>query len=153
MSIAAKEIRSADLRGGLKNWVGVVQRLVGPAHFGRVLQLQGALSVGDKARLAMLLQPDVSVVVDSGDPDVPTIRVIRGISDAVTFLLHAMNVPPGLELHTRSVNGQAGLVVEHDDKAVAVIAVDFDGQGASVFWVRLQPVPLTHGIAAWPPTS
>ncbi|KQX07683.1 hypothetical protein ASC59_08100 [Leifsonia sp. Root1293] len=96
------------------------------------------------ADLAALLDPGVTVVVDSGETTPPTIRVVRGTHDAVPLLRHGMGSQEGLVIVERSVNGQAGLMLSRDGNATAAVSVDFAGELVSMVWIRLHPETQRH---------
>ena len=100
---------------------------------------------GDAERLGTLLDPGVAVVVDDGDQHHPAIRVVRGVRDAITLLLHGMAAKPGLVIDERAVNAQAGLMLSRGDETIAAMAIDFTGGLISMVWIRLRPVKLRHG--------
>jgi hypothetical protein len=144
MSITSKQERPDGRRGQGASWAGAWQRLTRPRHSELVRDLRVALQDGG-ARVAELLRPDVSVVVDSGAEENPTIRVVRGADDAVALLVHGMGRQSGVLVEERSVNGQAGLVLSRDGEPVAAVAVDVVGGRVSLVWIRLHPVLLRHG--------
>lgn len=125
-------------------WAAAWEWLVRPNHYRAVHSLRMAAERGDAQRLASFLDPRVSIVVDSGDAEHPTIRVVNGVRDAIALLVHGMGARPGRVVVERSVNGQAGLVLSSDDEAEAAIAVDFTGRLVSMMWIRLQPRMQRH---------
>jgi RNA polymerase sigma-70 factor (ECF subfamily) len=114
-----------------------------------VSELRAAASARDLRRLRAVLDPDVSVVVDSGEPDHARVRVVRGVEDASLLLAHGLGAQRGLEVAERPVNGSPGLLLTRDGRRTASIAVDVAGSAVSVVWVRLDPVPLRRGNVAW----
>ncbi|WP_022901306.1 hypothetical protein [Humibacter albus] len=101
---------------------------------------------GDRTALAGMLAADVAVVVDSGGPFNPTVRVVRGVEDASVLLLHGLMHAPGIMISERQVNDQPGLVLESGDERVAAITIDFSKQLIAVVWIRLRPENLRRGI-------
>lgn len=116
-----------------------------PIHHRAVRDFRVAAESGDAERLEAMLAPDVAVVVDSGDDERPTLRMVNGIFDAVSLLLHSMARKPDLDIEERPVNGQAGLMLSQGGKTTAAMTVDFTGPLISVIWVRLHPQVLRHG--------
>lgn len=108
-------------------------------------ELRAAASARDLRRLRTLLDPDISVVVDAGDPDRSTVRVVRGVEDATLLLAHGLGAQSGLQVTERPVNGSPGLLVSRDGRTTASIAVDLTGRLISVVWVRLNPVAQRRG--------
>lgn len=119
-------------------------RITRPLHHRAVHEFREAAEHGDAAHLASLLVPGVAVVVDSGDREHPAIRVVRGIHDALVLLLHGMAAKPGLVIDERSVNAQAGLILNRHDEPIAAMTLDFTGGLISVVWIRLRPEKLRH---------
>ncbi|WP_139415415.1 hypothetical protein [Agromyces laixinhei] len=115
-----------------------------PTHHRAVHEFRDAAESGDAERLSALLDPEVAVVVDSGDRQHPAIRVVRGAYEAVALLMHGMAARSGVVIEERAVNAQAGLMLNRGDEAVAAMTVDFTGGLISVVWIRLQPVQLRH---------
>jgi RNA polymerase sigma-70 factor (ECF subfamily) len=120
------------------NWLARPNRYRGVHNF-RV-----AAESADTARLASLLDPGVAVVVDAGDAEHPRVRVVGGINDATALLVHGMAARPGLIIDERSINGQAGLMLNGEDDSRAAINIDFAGRLISVVWILLHPEKLRH---------
>ncbi|WP_448002524.1 hypothetical protein [Agromyces bauzanensis] len=119
-------------------------RIARPLHHRAVHEFRDAAEHGDAERLASLLDPGVAVVVDTGDREHPAIRVVRGIHDALVLLMHGMAAKPGLVIDERSVNAQAGLILNRDDEPIAAMTVDFTRGLISMVWIRLRPEKLRH---------
>jgi len=112
-----------------------------------VAALRRSAAARDLAGLRSLLDPEIAVVVDAGEPDRARVRVVRGVDDASALLTHALSARGGQDVAERPVNDRPGLVVSRDGRPTAAIAVDLTGHLISVVWVRLHPVPLRHGVA------
>jgi hypothetical protein len=125
-------------------WERAWEWLSRPAHYRSVNQLRVAIENRDVASLGGLLDPDVAVVVDSGDPAGAGRRVVLGTDDASALLVHGMGAHNGLTIDVRSVNGQAGIVLTDRGRPAAAIAVDFTAQCITVVWIRLNPHLLRH---------
>ena len=125
-------------------WAVAWEWLARPTRYRAVRRFRIAAASGDMTRLASMLQPDVAVVVDAGHAGHLSIRVVEGVHDAIAMLVHGLAEKPGRAITERSVNGQAGLVVSHDDTATATMTVDFTGQLISVVWIRLRPEMQRH---------
>ncbi len=119
-------------------------RIARPLHHRAVHEFREAAEHGDAAHLASLLDPAVAVVVDAGDRTHPAIRVVRGIHDALVLLLHGMAAKPGLVIDERSVNAQAGLILNRHDEPIAAMTIDFTRGLISMVWIRLRPEKLRH---------
>lgn len=122
-----------------------VRWLTRPIHHRIVHELRAACERGDIARLTSLLQPDIAVVVDAGDDSHPTIRMVRGMSDAVPLLLHGMGSGAHVDIEERTVNGQAGLLLHRGDATIAAVGIDVTSRLISAVWILLNPEPLRHG--------
>ncbi|SEC12892.1 RNA polymerase sigma-70 factor, ECF subfamily [Paramicrobacterium humi] len=118
--------------------------LARPMHYSAVHEFRVASESGDPVSLAALLDPAVAVVVDAGEESDSSIRVVGGVGDAVALLVHGMAPRPGLVIEERSVNGQAGLMLNHGDEASAAITIDFTGHLISAVWIRLRAQRLRH---------
>jgi RNA polymerase sigma-70 factor (ECF subfamily) len=144
MSVASQErVRPAGPTAA-KQPIAPWRRILRPIHARAVHRFRTAAESADVSKLRSLLAPDVAVVIDAGDVEHPTIRVIAGIQDAVTMLLHGMAGRPGLSIDERAVNGQAGLTLNHFDEEFATITIDFTARLVGVVWIRLHPETLRH---------
>jgi hypothetical protein len=115
-----------------------------PLHHRAVHEFREAAEHGDAERLAALLDPAVAVVVDNGDLDQRSVRVVRGVQDAIALLLHGMASEPGLVIDERPINAQAGLMLSRCGRTLAAMTLDFTRGFVSVVWIRLHPVQLRH---------
>jgi RNA polymerase sigma-70 factor (ECF subfamily) len=130
-----------------KSWAAVWSWLARPNRYRGVHNFCVAAESADPARLATLLDPGVAIVVDAGDAEHSRVRVVGGVGDATALLVHGMAARPGLVIDERSINGQAGLMLNGDD-AAAAINIDFTGRLISVVWILLRPEQLRHGNRA-----
>jgi hypothetical protein len=147
MAIASKRSTGVEDGPSESRWGAVRSRLTRPPHHRLVHVFRLAAASGDRERVASVLRPDVSVVVDRGDEHDQTIRVVKGTDDATALLLHGLGNQSGRTVVEQSINGQSGLVVSTDGVPTAAIAVDFAGSLISVVWIRLHPVVLRHGTS------
>lgn len=143
MSLTAIE-RTRTVTTSQSRWAAAWEWLARPTHYRAVRNFRMAATSGNTARLASLLEPNVAVVVDSGEAGPRSIRVVDGVHDAIALLRHGMADKPGRAITERSVNGQAGLVITHGDSATATITIDFTGRLISVVWIRLRPEMQRH---------
>jgi RNA polymerase sigma-70 factor (ECF subfamily) len=79
------------------------------------------------------------VVVESGDSENPTIRMVSGAYDAVPVLVHGLATHHGQAVYERTVNGYAGLLLSRNDERTAAVTVDFAGRLIRSVWIRLSP--------------
>jgi hypothetical protein len=143
MTVATKETRAPD-RPGATGLTAAWEWLARPHHGRAVRRFRAAAEAGDLDRLGELLHPTASVVVDSGDSEHPTIRVVNGAIDAATLLVHGMKRRPGLAIAERSINSQAGLLMTRGAEAIAAMTIDFTGSRIGLVWIRLHPAQLRH---------
>jgi hypothetical protein len=144
MSITSKKFARTSNRNRSSLWTAAADWVTRPNRHKGVHNFSMAAESADLTRLASLLDPEVAVVVDDGHAPDSATRVVCGISDATTLLVHGMAAGRGLVIEERSINGQAGLLLNHDDETVAAINVDFRGRLISVVWIRLHPRKLRH---------
>ena len=144
MTLALKGKTKDDPAATGPMWAAVWEWLARPMHYKAVRKFRMAAQHTDPADLTALLDPDVTVVVDSGETGQQTVRVVRGLYDAVALLRHGMGNHDGLDVVERSVNGQAGLVLSRNGTATAAVTVDFTGQRISMVWIRLHPEIQRH---------
>jgi RNA polymerase sigma-70 factor (ECF subfamily) len=98
-----------------------------------------ACEAEDAAALALLLAPDVVVVVDGGGKASITADPARGIRDGMELLLRLLAAHPGATVSEHSVNGGSGLVLRHDNVVVGVASVSARGGLARDVWVVVNP--------------
>jgi hypothetical protein len=120
-----------------------------PAHFRAVHEFHTAAAHGDLAKLQLLLDPNVAVVIAAERVGRPAAWVVRGVEEASRLLSRGLAVRPGLRVDERSVNDQAGLVLHERGRAIAAMTLDFTHGQISSVWIRLQPELLRHGNRVW----
>ncbi|MEX1077829.1 MAG: hypothetical protein WED09_01815 [Homoserinimonas sp.] len=145
MSLTSKQETRTGQENSATSWAATAGRwLTRPAHYRAVHDFRIAVESGDAARLESLLDPDVAVVVHSGETENSTVRVVGGHYDAIALLLHGVTSQPGLTLVERSVNDQAGLILCRGEEVTAAMTVDFTGRLVSMVWIRMRPEMLRH---------
>jgi RNA polymerase sigma-70 factor (ECF subfamily) len=117
--------------------------LIRPLHYRAVRRLRTAAEAGDLDRIRTLLDPTISVVVESGGDD-SVVRVVQGVHDAAALLAHGFAPHDDVRVEERSVNSQAGLMMLRSGRPIASVAVDFTGHLVSVVWVKLRPAGLRN---------
>ena len=115
-----------------------------PNHGGAVRSFRRAAFEQDPSALRGLLDPSVLVAVQSADSAGHRVRVVRGLDDAVTLLLHGMGRRDGLTIMERPVDGQAGLILEDDNGPFASVYLDYSAGLVTIVYIRLQPTRLHH---------
>ncbi|MEV1131253.1 hypothetical protein [Agromyces sp. NPDC049794] len=108
-----------------------------------------ALELRDERALASLLNPDVAMVADTGDP---TGAELRGRARVARALLGLRMPHPDASLEIVHVNGGPGLAVRgHDGIVVGVLVIDVDpsrepdgGNSIDRLWLTAAPGKLAH---------
>lgn len=144
MPTTSNEKTRIDGADAASPWAAVWKWLARPTHYRAVRNFRIATERRDAAQLVSLLDPGVSVVVDSGETDPQTIRVVSGAYDAIPLLIHGLGAQPGLKVAERSINGQAGLTLSRGGEITAAMTVDFTGRLISLVWIQLQPEMMRH---------
>ncbi|MEV7192595.1 RNA polymerase sigma factor SigJ [Streptomyces sp. NPDC093510] len=96
----------------------------------------------DIKALIGLLDPEVSVVSDGGGLVRTRLEPVVGSAEVVQSLLVISARAPGATILERSVNGQPGLVVEHEGVIMAVMAFDVVGDRIQHIWGVRNPEKL-----------
>ena len=139
MSLISKERAGSRRLGASSQWGSVWERVIRPNRRA-VRGLRIAAESRDADTLASLLDPGVAVVVEAGDAEEPTIRVVSGAYDAIPLLVHGLAARPGLSIAERTVNGQPGLLLRRDDGVTTSLTIDFAGRLVSAVWIRVHTV-------------
>ncbi|QDQ15653.1 RNA polymerase sigma factor SigJ [Streptomyces spectabilis] len=103
-----------------------------------VRRFKEAWEAKDIAALVDLLDPDAVGLADGGGL-VSTVPLTVGNEEVARQLVILITVVPDLMLVERTVNGQPGLVVEHEGAIASVVAFDFAGDRISRFWSVRNP--------------
>jgi RNA polymerase sigma-70 factor, ECF subfamily len=106
--------------------------------------VQDALRTGDDARLAVVLGPDVRVVVDSGGALPEAIEPAHGPDDGLRLLLLALGPSDALDIRPHSVNGRTALLCRREGRVVAIVAVHGRIGRVQDVWVVLSAEKLSH---------
>ena len=108
---------------------------------GLVRDFRQAWEAKDIEALVGLLDPGATVVADGGGLVTAALHPIEGREQVARYLADiAGRVPAGsLTILERTVNGQPGLVAQHDGVTVAVYAFDIAGDRIKHIWAILNP--------------
>jgi RNA polymerase sigma factor (sigma-70 family) len=107
-----------------------------------VRDFKRAWEAGDIAALIGLLDPDATIVSDSGGL-VPAVLVpIVGGERIAHAAVELLSVAPGLRFVERMVNGEPGLVAEHEGAVATVFAFGFAGDRITHIWAVRNPEKL-----------
>lgn len=93
----------------------------------------------DPDRLVSLLASDAAAFFDGGGKVRTLTRPVTGSARVARSLLTLLARNPRTTLHTRSVNGRAGLVARYDGQVAAVVSLDVAGSQVVQVWVVLNP--------------
>jgi RNA polymerase sigma-70 factor (ECF subfamily) len=117
------------------------QALATPAaqRAGIVRDFKRAWEARDIDALIGLLDPDATVVADSGGLVPTVLRPIEGSEQVARYALHMASRVPDLTLLERTVNGQPGLVAMQQGVTVAVLAVDVADDRIKHIWAVRNP--------------
>jgi RNA polymerase sigma factor (sigma-70 family) len=86
-----------------------------------------------------LLDPDATVTADGGGLATAALRPIEGAEQVARFYTGIASREPGLMLLERTVNGQPGLVAQHDGVTTTVFAFDIAGEKIKHIWAIRNP--------------
>jgi RNA polymerase sigma-70 factor (ECF subfamily) len=96
----------------------------------------------DLAAVVATLDADVVAVCDGGGQVPATLGVVHGVEAVARLVVGLFCGLPGTELTVESVNGQAGVAVRRDGRAVAVVGVEVAGTAVTRLWIVLNPAKL-----------
>lgn len=109
---------------------------------GLVRDFKRAWQAGDVNALVGLLDPDATVVADSGGLVTASLEPIRGGDNVARFAVELAARVADLTLVERTVNGEPGLVVRQDGVTVTVMAFDIAGDRIRHIWAVRNPEKL-----------
>ncbi|MFL9657185.1 RNA polymerase subunit sigma [Streptomyces sp. PB17] len=93
----------------------------------------------DADRLTTLLDPDAVAFYDGGGKVRTLTRPVVGGPRVAQSLLTLLARHPRTTVHTRPVNGRAGLVARYDGQVAAVVCLDLAGSRVVQVWAILNP--------------
>ena len=92
--------------------------------------------------LVGLLDPDATATADTGGLATALPGPIEGSEQIVRACLEVARIAPDLTILERTVNGQPGLVAQHDDVTVTVFAFEVAGDRIKRIWAIRNPEKL-----------
>jgi len=104
-----------------------------------VKEFKKAWEAKDIGALIGLLDPAVTLIADGGGLASAPLRPIEGSEQIVRNILAFADRAPGLTILERMVNGQPGLIAQHDGVTVTVAAFDIAGGRIRRIWVVRNP--------------
>ena len=113
------------------------------AHRASIIRdFKKAWEAQDITALIGLLDPGATATADTGGLATALPGPIEGAEQVAHAALHVARIAPGLTLLERTVNGQPGLVAQHDGIIVAVFAFDIAGDRIKHIWAVRNPEKL-----------
>jgi RNA polymerase sigma-70 factor, ECF subfamily len=109
-------------------------------HAGLVRHFKQAWEAKDINALISLLDPDATMTADGGGRVSAALRPIEGGEQIAAYAVDIAGRAPGnLTILERTVNGQPGLVAQHDGVTVTVFAFDIAGDRIKHIWAVRNP--------------
>ncbi|MEU0483755.1 RNA polymerase sigma factor SigJ [Streptosporangium sp. NPDC006013] len=142
-----------QLASSARRRIHVSQAPAAPAsrQAGIVRDFKQAWEAKDINALIGLLDPDATATADGGGVVGAVLRPIEGAEQIVRSLLNLAGRLRNLTILERTVNGQPGLIAQHDGVTVSVYAFDIAGDRIKHIWAVRNPDklrPWTGGAAA-----
>jgi RNA polymerase sigma-70 factor (ECF subfamily) len=130
-----------QLASSARRRIRASQGLSAPAarQAGLVRAFKQAWEAKDINGLIGLLDPGATVIADGGGLVRATLRPIEGSEQIARYLAGIAGRAPGLTVLERTVNGQPGLVTQHDGVTVTVFAFDVEGDRIKHIWAVRNP--------------
>ncbi|WP_433414115.1 RNA polymerase sigma factor SigJ [Microtetraspora malaysiensis] len=114
---------------------------------GIVRDFKQAWEAKDIEALVGLLDPDATMVSDGGGLVSSVLHPIEGSEKIARYIIAIADLAPNLAILERTVNGQPGLVAQHNGVTVTVAAFDVPGNRIKHIWAVRNPEKL------WPWTA
>ncbi len=110
---------------------------------GLVRDFKKAWEAKDVGALISLLDPGATMTADGGGRVSAALRPIEGGEQIARYVVDiASRAPSNLTIMERTVNGQPGLVAQHDGATVTVFAFDVTGDRIKHIWAVRNPEKL-----------
>ena len=110
---------------------------------GLVRDFKKAWEAKDVGALISLLDPGATMTADGGGRVSAALRPIEGGEQIARYVVDiASRAPSNLTIMERTVNGQPGLVAQHDGTTVTVFAFDVTGDRIKHIWAVRNPEKL-----------
>ncbi|MBM0226409.1 RNA polymerase subunit sigma-24 [Micromonospora sicca] len=107
-----------------------------------IRHLRQAWEAKDVNALIGLLDPDATATADGGGLAAAALHPVEGGEQVARYLVDIAGRVAGLTILERTVNGQPGLVVQHEGVTAAVLAFDVAGDRVKRIWVVRNPEKL-----------
>jgi hypothetical protein len=116
-----------------------------------VREFKKAWEAADIGALITLLDPGATLTADGGGLASAAPRPIEGGEQAARYLAGlTARAPGGVTLLERTINGQPGLIAQHDGTTVTVLAFDITNDRITHIWAIRNPRKLRPGQPADP---
>ncbi|MFC4529225.1 RNA polymerase sigma factor SigJ [Sphaerisporangium dianthi] len=107
-----------------------------------VRDFKRAWEAKDIGALVGLLDPGATMISDGGGLVSAVLRPIEGGEQIARYIVAIADLAPGLTIVERTINGQPGLVAQHDGVTVTVAAFDAPGDRIKHIWAVRNPEKL-----------
>lgn len=107
-----------------------------------VRDFKEAWEAKDIDALIGLLDPEAAAIVDGGGLASAELEPIQGAEQVARSLVDLARMAPTLTILQRTVNGQPGLVVQHESVTVTVMAFDIADERIKHIWAVRNPEKL-----------
>jgi RNA polymerase sigma factor (sigma-70 family) len=113
-----------------------------------IRDFKNAWQTSDIAALVALLDPDATITADGGGLATAAPHPIEGAEVIARYLADlAARTPADVRFLERTVNGQPGLIAEHNGTTVTVLAFDITDDHITHIWAIRNP----HKLRPWTP--
>ncbi|MFC5835242.1 RNA polymerase sigma factor SigJ [Nonomuraea insulae] len=109
---------------------------------GLVREFKQAWEAKDIDALVSILAPDATGVADGGGLVSAVLRPVEGSEEIARLFVDIARKVPDMRILERTVNGQPGLVAQHDGATLVVIAFDVAGDRINRIWAVRNPEKL-----------
>jgi RNA polymerase sigma-70 factor (ECF subfamily) len=111
-----------------------------PARQAAIIRdFKNAWQTSDIAALVALLDPDATITADGGGLATAAPHPIEGAEQVARYLADLAARAPALTILERTVNGQPGLIAQHDGTTVTVFAFGVTGNHITQIWAVRNP--------------
>jgi RNA polymerase sigma-70 factor (ECF subfamily) len=104
-----------------------------------IRDFKSAWQANDVAALIALLDSDATITADGGGLATAALHPIEGAAQIARYLAGIAARAPALTILERTVNGQPGLIAQHNGTTVSVFAFDITGEHITHIWAIRNP--------------
>lgn len=113
-------------------------------HTDMIRNFKHAWQTQDIQALITLLDPNATTITDGGGIINAHTHPIKGRHEIARFFMNAAANTTGWTITETKVNGQSGLVLQHQNTTVSVLAFDISDNRITHIWAVLNPDKLRH---------